>query len=1011
MSAIKRYLHTAKLPIVAPLIVFSLIALVGITVALYQSQISKSRDLRDQAAVQGGVIAVTITPPYSGNNLLQNVPNIIKFSVNTHGVNTDGVQLDFNIASNAAIATPILRPVTNNGYQLINSKITSISGGYHIQVIAIKQVGQPFSANEDFVNLEIYPSGPGTVALSFDNTFSRATIANSFPPSDQLDIIDPVTYTVPSDIVSPTPTATPTSTPTPSPTATPTPTPTATPTATPSAIPSQTPSPTPYTSLACQLISSQNSCNSTNNQCSWYPCNNSCNLTGSSTAEVCSNNFGLTPQVSCISAPTASNVIEANWNGFGVTSVAVSNNAGFNNDGGSSWVTGKIASTTTPLQSPVRIMTDMPTASYTMVNPGATYYVKYQAVDGTTSTKLFSIPACPASPTPSPTIVCDPPWAFTADYCLNRCGATTSCGQTKDCGACPLPVVSSTISCMNSSTTGTVSRISWSGTNTTWVDISTDRFFSTFSNRNVTGTNQVDITTDLAGFSRTAVASIIPNTTYYIRTYNGQTHSGTISFSIPSCATPVNSLSIYNTVSCISGQTTANVARVSWNIPNVSWIDVSSDPNFGIFSNKNVAGSSQTDIFSGFSVNGSSISGISPNTTYYVRLYNGQSHTRAESFRIPSCYSTSSAAVVGCNNSCSSNTQCASNMRCFDNRCRLASNVTSDTCGAPPDRGLQRVCNEYCADTSECASGYSCWYNRCRRPDNIDNTSCISPTLTVQDSIRLNCNRACSSNAQCGPNLRCFDGICRHVSNPASNICRPYVVVYADDKTKGTDPSGSPASPRASASPKLSPSPSAKASASPSASGSPVASSKPLSSFLPSPEPGPRSALDDIMAGLQQRGLSIPLIALVVGLVLLVVGILIALFHRPASPYQLPVRMPPSGSGGQSSYEKNLESRIQALRQQQEQGGSAMNSGAPTTNAMPTSTGSTAPSSRPMAQMGSAPSSTYPGSAPSSPTSSTPRPTASAPTVSTTTSTTVKPSGSSSMIDQLKEQDSYKSIR
>ncbi len=67
------------------------------------------------------------------------------------------------------------------------------------------------------------------------------------------------------------------------------------------------------------------------------------------------------------------------------------------------------------------------------------YIVWYSGDCSTPTPTPTPTPSPSASPSPSPIIVCDPPWANNPNYCQNRCGVTTSCNQTKNCGSCTTP--------------------------------------------------------------------------------------------------------------------------------------------------------------------------------------------------------------------------------------------------------------------------------------------------------------------------------------------------------------------------------------------------------------------------------------------------------------------------------------------------------------------------------------------------------------------------------------------
>lgn len=140
-----------------------------------------------------------------------------------------------------------------------------------------------------------------------------------------------------------------------------------------------------------------------------------------------------------------------------------------------------------------------------------------------------------------------------------------------------------------------------------------------------------------------------------------------------------------------------------------------------------------------------------------------------------------------CNESCDDHGDCANNLMCYtiddEQRCRLASNPTSDTCQSIPDQGLDFPCNHYCANTGECDSDLTCWYNRCRHPDNVSNESCQPPTAQIQAQIEANCNQVCSSNKNCAINMRCYNGVCRLATHPNNSRCQPIAPVITVGQT------------------------------------------------------------------------------------------------------------------------------------------------------------------------------------------------------------------------------------
>jgi hypothetical protein len=129
--------------------------------------------------------------------------------------------------------------------------------------------------------------------------------------------------------------------------------------------------------------------------------------------------------------------------------------------------------------------------------------------------------------------------------------------------------------------------------------------------------------------------------------------------------------------------------------------------------------------------------------------------------------------LSSCNESCSSNDDCIANHRCYNDECRLATNVSSSTCSAPADMGLNFSCNEYCADSNECSSDLTCTENKCRNPENLTSTTCADLTIVQRETLVSSCNESCSINNDCDVNLRCYKGACRLATNPSSFSCSP----------------------------------------------------------------------------------------------------------------------------------------------------------------------------------------------------------------------------------------------
>lgn len=237
--------------------------------------------------------------------------------------------------------------------------------------------------------------------------------------------------------------------------------------------------------------------------------------------------------------------------------------------------------------------------------------------------------------------------------------------------------------------------------------------------------------------------------------------------------------------------------------------------------------------------------------------------------------------------------------------------------------GLQRTCNQYCADSRECAAGYTCFYNQCRRPDNPDSSSCAAPSTTVSNTITQSCNKGCSTNKDCANNLRCYNGACRLATNLSSLSCSPATSgVISNNSSKGSQPKPT-TQPAASVAPVASvqPGASTRPSSTPLASTSP----RPASSVAPTASVTPGATLDDrpedtpstsavgnFFASMQARGISIPVIAVVIGLILFVLALIFAILGRTnrRPPTVATVHKDPP----KTAYEDNLQQKINALK-------------------------------------------------------------------------------------------------
>jgi hypothetical protein len=115
---------------------------------------------------------------------------------------------------------------------------------------------------------------------------------------------------------------------------------------------------------------------------------------------------------------------------------------------------------------------------------------------------------------------------------------------------------------------------------------------------------------------------------------------------------PLPNLTLNNSCTPVS---TDDLLTISWNpsVPAVSWVNISTNLNFQGYYHKSVSGTTQINASSGFNGNPSSgVSGVlkfQPGQKYYVRLWNGLSHSDTVEFTAPGvCSPKGSLDSVNC---------------------------------------------------------------------------------------------------------------------------------------------------------------------------------------------------------------------------------------------------------------------------------------------------------------------------------------------------------------------------
>lgn len=198
------------------------------------------------------------------------------------------------------------------------------------------------------------------------------------------------------------------------------------------------------------------------------------------------------------------------------------------------------------------------------------------------------------------------------------------------------------------------------GVPTYFADVTTDPTWNTFWNKRITNgavsTIALDTFSCLPGnscFTPPVGETMIlqPNKTYYARIWNGshQPSSSGISFNVPNCdPAPVLAAPVMPAV-CIPPTETYQL-NLNWSgdpHPTAGYyVDVTTDPSFGSFWNKQVSGiTNSTTALSGFSCSPanwcfSAPPGpmtLQPGVTYYTRVYGAGGHSNTREFTLPQC--------------------------------------------------------------------------------------------------------------------------------------------------------------------------------------------------------------------------------------------------------------------------------------------------------------------------------------------------------------------------------------
>ena len=188
-----------KLPSLIATIISLLLILLGTVglIALQKPLREESQDIRKDASVTGGQVIVSGSP--SSGSTLEIGTATIDLKTNTQGVQTDGVQLVFNIITNTLGGTPSISVLSGSGLQSAYQQVEQTGDGYLISVIALPaQINQTFSSTSatTIAQISLPIAQAGNVEISFDREKSKSIIHDTNPPQDALNHVDALNFTV-----------------------------------------------------------------------------------------------------------------------------------------------------------------------------------------------------------------------------------------------------------------------------------------------------------------------------------------------------------------------------------------------------------------------------------------------------------------------------------------------------------------------------------------------------------------------------------------------------------------------------------------------------------------------------------------------------------------------------------------------------------------------------------------------------------------------------------------------
>ncbi len=159
-----------------------------------QKPLRETQYIQPEASVDVGL--VTVSSRSTTGAMSQGVPSSVIFSVDTAGAQIHGVQLVFNVVSNAADNLGI-KVLESSGLKTAFLETERTNDGYLVGVVALPQeesAGYSTTAATDFLEIEFTPRHGGTIEFNFDVEESFASLYGSEPLKDELTHIETIIY-------------------------------------------------------------------------------------------------------------------------------------------------------------------------------------------------------------------------------------------------------------------------------------------------------------------------------------------------------------------------------------------------------------------------------------------------------------------------------------------------------------------------------------------------------------------------------------------------------------------------------------------------------------------------------------------------------------------------------------------------------------------------------------------------------------------------------------------------